>query len=64
MVLFDRDLKVSKCGIVEGLMSLGVELGFQMLKPNPVSLSLSLFLVPVDPDVELLANSLALCLPV
>jgi hypothetical protein len=36
---------------------------FQMLKPGP-SLSDSLFLLPVDPDVVLSATSPALCLPV
>ena len=40
-------------------MSLEVALGFQILKSGPVSL----FVLPVDPDVELSVTSPAPCLP-
>jgi hypothetical protein len=52
---------IRRCGLVGGSVSLGVgcDVSFQMLKPGPVSLSLS-----ADPDVELklpLQDHVCLC---
>lgn len=49
---------LSRCGLVGEIVSLGVWVVFQMLKPGPVALDL-----PADVDVEHLATSPTPCLP-
>lgn len=51
----------SRCSLVGESLSQWWPLDFHNIKPGPVSFSL--FLLPVDQDIELLAHSPAPCLP-
>jgi len=45
-----RSSTIRRCSLVRGSVLLGVASRFQMLKPDPVFISL--FLLPTNPDVE------------
>ena len=61
VMLLGHSRTFKECGPLRGSMSLevGFEVCFKKYKPGP----LSLFLLIVDPDVELSSVSPALCLP-
>ncbi|EGW11090.1 hypothetical protein I79_009899 [Cricetulus griseus] len=52
---------IRRCGLVGEIMSLGV--GFEVSEAQTRLMAHCLFLLPVNPDVELPVTSLAPCLP-